>query len=202
MYVKEMSHWSDGITNDKYNARLKRAGAVFIRKNPRALFDKLGEIEAKISQRIATGNFKSQKGNDHFWMKHCYAIAVKSEQAGSIDLTKQQKTQTCSRCCITKYPGGTGSQDNHKKMFCSDGVMIKPEGIFSNGLFFYPVAFLSALCNMYYATIIQGIDGSPGNQIEHHAFAMMFVKYIKAGPDGADPVSPSITAKQSHVKST
>lgn len=46
---------------ETYNLRLeelcKAKGAVAMKKNPRALMDKLGQIEPKIAVRIATGNF-------------------------------------------------------------------------------------------------------------------------------------------------
>ena len=45
-----------------YNKRLEEKtrvkGVLFIRKNPRALMEKLGEIEPKISKRLLTKNFK------------------------------------------------------------------------------------------------------------------------------------------------
>ncbi|EGN98086.1 hypothetical protein SERLA73DRAFT_153273 [Serpula lacrymans var. lacrymans S7.3] len=74
---------------NEYNVQLEKMGANFIKKNPRALFDKLREIEAKVVQRITTENFKSAKGNEDFWQKHCHAIAVAKPKKGYTDLTKQ-----------------------------------------------------------------------------------------------------------------
>jgi hypothetical protein len=49
------------LTTKAYNLRLQSScsseGRSFVAKNPRALLDKLGEIEQMIAQRIATGNY-------------------------------------------------------------------------------------------------------------------------------------------------
>ncbi|EGN92912.1 hypothetical protein SERLA73DRAFT_156746 [Serpula lacrymans var. lacrymans S7.3] len=74
---------------NEYNVWLETMGATFIKKILCALFDKLGAIEAKVAQRIATGNFKSAKGNKDFWQKHCHAIAMAKPEQGGTDLTKQ-----------------------------------------------------------------------------------------------------------------
>jgi hypothetical protein len=49
------------VATETYNHRLEELcrakGVVAIKKNPRALMDKLGHIEPKIANRLATGNF-------------------------------------------------------------------------------------------------------------------------------------------------
>ncbi|EGO22399.1 hypothetical protein SERLADRAFT_451253 [Serpula lacrymans var. lacrymans S7.9] len=111
-----------------YNSRLeklpKSGGSPAVMKNPRALFDKLGEIETKIVERIKSNNFVSSSGNEKFWRTHCFIVQlVKGENT---DL-KSRKTQICSRCRTIKYPGSTGFSGNHKKLFCSDGVPVRKD---------------------------------------------------------------------------
>lgn len=98
---------SFGMTTQKwasaaklYNAQLEELGkkkhTVFIKKNPRALMEKLGEIEPKILDRVARNNYSctlhiflftiylylnpacslARRGNrsETFWRRHCYAV--------------------------------------------------------------------------------------------------------------------------------
>lgn len=46
------------IYNERLEQQTRVRGVPFIRKNPRALMEKLGEIEPKISKRLLTKNFK------------------------------------------------------------------------------------------------------------------------------------------------
>lgn len=46
------------IYNERLEQQARVRGILFIRKNPRALMEKLGEIEPKISKRLLTKNFK------------------------------------------------------------------------------------------------------------------------------------------------
>jgi hypothetical protein len=46
------------IYNERLEQQTRVRGILFIRKNPRALMEKLGEIEPKISKRLLTKNFK------------------------------------------------------------------------------------------------------------------------------------------------
>lgn len=49
------------VATEEYNARLevlnKKQGLSTVKKNPRALLDKLGEIETKVSARIFSKNY-------------------------------------------------------------------------------------------------------------------------------------------------
>ena len=54
------------------------------------------------------------------------------------------------------YPGGTGSPENHKRQYCSDGVKQRcdipwpqPGGIFEGGTNFYPIKLLENIRCMY-----------------------------------------------------
>ncbi|EGO25016.1 hypothetical protein SERLADRAFT_438621 [Serpula lacrymans var. lacrymans S7.9] len=171
-----------------YNSRLeklpKSGGSPAVMKNPRALFDKLGEIETKIVERIKSNNFVSSSGNEKFWRTHCFIVQlVKGENT---DL-KSRKTQICSCCRTIKYPGLTGFSGNHKKLFCSDGVPVRkdfpdelppwpqPQGIFVNGTHFHPRVFLSTIREIYEKVIIEGGNGAD-LEMEYQAFAAMLVK--------------------------
>ncbi|KAJ3966231.1 hypothetical protein EV361DRAFT_759713, partial [Lentinula raphanica] len=75
-----------------------------------------------------------------------------------------RKSATCARCRSLMYPGPSGSPENHKLGYCSDGVSQKakdipwpqPSGIFLNkGKTFAPVAFLKILRQVYDETIVQ-----------------------------------------------
>ncbi|KAF8054908.1 hypothetical protein FPV67DRAFT_1681291 [Lyophyllum atratum] len=134
---------------DAYNRRLQalceKRNIPFIKKNPRALLDKLGEIEPQIKRRIATGDYyNSKKTSDTFWTKHCAAVALikkepKKEPAAeppetiapgsgqsSVKPAKDaRKAQSCTRCKVIMYPGPTGAPENHKKAYCSDGAAQK-----------------------------------------------------------------------------
>lgn len=46
------------VYNERLEHQTRVQGVLFIRKNPRALMEKLGEIEPKISKRLLTKNFK------------------------------------------------------------------------------------------------------------------------------------------------
>lgn len=67
MDMREEKQWASFSMNapkwvaaaQEYNTRLEAqsSGASVIKKHPRALMDLLGEIEPKISARIATGDY-------------------------------------------------------------------------------------------------------------------------------------------------
>jgi hypothetical protein len=46
------------VYNERLEHQTRVQGILFVRKNPRALMEKLGEIEPKISKRLLTKNFK------------------------------------------------------------------------------------------------------------------------------------------------
>ncbi|TFY52964.1 hypothetical protein EVG20_g10326 [Dentipellis fragilis] len=111
---------------EEYNMRLLAKDPKAIPKNPRALFEKLGQVEPIILKRVATGNYASKKGSEMFWRRHCSAVSlIKPEPAPD---AKPRKPQTCSRCCMVKYPYEKGSPLNHKKHCCADGVKSTLQG--------------------------------------------------------------------------
>ncbi|KAK6992885.1 hypothetical protein R3P38DRAFT_3224861 [Favolaschia claudopus] len=54
-----------------------------IAKNPRALVTKLGNVEAKIVQRISDKDFTSKSGKTLFWTEHCFAVPFIKTETGS-----------------------------------------------------------------------------------------------------------------------
>ncbi|KAJ7094400.1 hypothetical protein C8R44DRAFT_835389 [Mycena epipterygia] len=101
MKMREELQWkASSMTSKKwaeavglYNARLS---ADVPAKTPRALIDKLGEVERSVLTRIGTNNFKSSNGKDQFWKRHCSAIIlVKTEvknEAAAREVPKNTKT--------------------------------------------------------------------------------------------------------------
>lgn len=90
------------IYNERLEQQTRARGVLFIKKNPRALMEKLGEIEPKISKRLLTKNFKCssfsflyicnmnnnknclkalRSNSEDFWKRHCMAVPalIKSE---------------------------------------------------------------------------------------------------------------------------
>ncbi|KAJ7867356.1 hypothetical protein B0H14DRAFT_3589835 [Mycena olivaceomarginata] len=55
---------------------------VFVASNPRALMDRLGDTEIKISQRLAVKNFTSQSGETKFWTEHCFVVPFIKTETG------------------------------------------------------------------------------------------------------------------------
>ncbi|KAF8575931.1 hypothetical protein K439DRAFT_1261669, partial [Ramaria rubella] len=92
------------------------------------------------------------RGDESFWRKHCAVVPLVkvSPETGK---AKTRKPQTCTRCHRLMYPGPTGSPENHKKEFCSDGGSVKfrdapwpqPPGIFIKGTSFDILAFLCTI---------------------------------------------------------
>ncbi|GBE81445.1 hypothetical protein SCP_0311740 [Sparassis crispa] len=202
------------IAASEYNTQLEafnrsRGQAhLTVRKTPRALMEKLGELEPKIIARIVTGHYTSRQLNtEDFWKKHCSAVPglVKSGKGG--DKTPR-KTHTCSRCKTIMWPGPEGAGNNHKKSYCSDGVMQKPKtlqrmingslqdvtehppdwpqprGIFTGGTHFNPAAFLAAVRDMYDCVVVKSGTGGD-HAMEYSAFAGLLSKRTVITDDGA-----------------
>ncbi|KAJ7601836.1 hypothetical protein DFH06DRAFT_1351920 [Mycena polygramma] len=197
----------------EYNTRLQTAagnsGPEVVKKHPRALMEKLGEIEPKIIQRIANNNFKSAKGGTVFWSKHCNAVSfVKlepgiegSSNGGSTSSNgKARKQQTCARCLTVKYPGPKDSAENHKKVYCSDGFRTKivgdsaapwplPAGIFTKGMEFYPFTFLEQVREVYARLVIDGVTREDLS-LEHDALMnLLGARFV------VDPLSGAVMFK-------
>ncbi|KAJ7138759.1 hypothetical protein C8R43DRAFT_1131921 [Mycena crocata] len=151
-YEMKSRNWVEATR--EYNTRLRQLpdGGQLISKNPRALLDQLGDIEQKIATRIINNDFTS-------------STSTSTDNA----VKPLRKPQTCTRCKTIKYPGPSGSPENHKKSFCSDGFRptLKgetvpawplPPGIFTNGTDFHPLVFLAGVRELYEALVIQRVN--------------------------------------------
>ena len=96
------------------------------------------------------------------------------------------------------YPGPTGSPENHRKGFCSDGVRQKvksadevlpiwpqPSGIFTNGSHFHPMKFLSFIWEVY-EKVLANEDGERGGaySMEEEAFTHLLTQRVQMLPCG------------------
>jgi len=108
---------------------------------------------------------------------------VKVELGGK----KPRKAQACSRCHTIMYPGPEGSPLNHRRGYCADGVKQtskledlppwpQPQGIFSDGRTFHPVAFLNTVKDL----VERAVMHQPGNLtiMEGEAFAALAQSHI------------------------
>ncbi|KAJ7501801.1 hypothetical protein B0H11DRAFT_1991191 [Mycena galericulata] len=66
--------WAEAV--GLYNTRLSATVPTAVPKSPRALMEKLDEIEHTILKRIAINDFQSQRGSKIFWTKHCLAVPL------------------------------------------------------------------------------------------------------------------------------
>jgi hypothetical protein len=90
------------------------------------------------------------------------------------------------------YPGPSGSSENHRKGVCSDGVnpslktieWPQPQGIFTNGTHFHPIAFLKTLREVYEAFVIHRAHGD-AVPMEHEAFARLLASRTVVGEGDA-----------------
>jgi hypothetical protein len=94
------------------------------------------------------------------------------------------------------YPGPTGSQENHKKGYCSDGVKPnmkgdtspdwpQPPGIFELGTKFNPAVFLATLRDLYDKIVAPGQTGIRDDlSMEYEAFGKLLQDRIITAADG------------------
>jgi len=90
------------------------------------------------------------------------------------------------------YPGPTGSSENHKRGYCSDGVRQRekagsidgplpewpqPLGIFTNGTHFHPLIFLSMIRQLY-DKIVEGALSEIEYSMEDEAFSRLLASRI------------------------
>jgi hypothetical protein len=90
------------------------------------------------------------------------------------------------------YPGPTGSSENHKRGYCSDGVRQRekpgsndgplpewpqPLGIFTNGTHFHPLTFLSMIRQLY-DKIVEGALSEIEYSMEDEAFSRLLASRI------------------------
>jgi len=184
-----------------YNKRLEALNMTrhhqTIAKMPKALMEMLGDVETKIANRILKNDFVSVRSNtDGFWRKHCAAVPlVKAQESLTTNNSgKPRKVATCSRCRMIMYPGPPGSQENHRKGYCSDGVRPsmkgdtppdwpQPQGIFELGTKFNPLNLLASLRDLYTQIVIQ--NGTGGDfAMEYQAFWRLLHNRLTVAADG------------------
>ncbi|OBZ68323.1 hypothetical protein A0H81_11830 [Grifola frondosa] len=193
---------------DEYNVELakcdKSKGRSTIGKTPRALMDKLSEIEPRVLGHVTSGNYAShESGDEAFWKKHCVLVPlVKPEDGGD----RKRKTHTCTRCKMVMYPGPERSAANHKKSYCADGVRQKPKvvertvndvvhkvveelpeypqpvGLFTHGTHFHPKIFLAYVLDLYTRLVARNGSGSE-KAMEDAAFTALLTKRLRVFPE-------------------
>ncbi|PIL36291.1 hypothetical protein GSI_01954 [Ganoderma sinense ZZ0214-1] len=188
-YVEAASVYN--IELEKQN-RLNAYISYAVRKTPRAIMDKLANVEDQVIKRLISNDFTFIRVNC-LWKRHCFAVRL------LVDKTNEQikrKPNTCNRCKSIMWPGGKGKSNNHKLTFCSDGIRMSPEftekrpdgttatrfealppwpqpsGIFVKGSVFMPHAFLHTARQFYLNMITLG-SGGGHNAMEYLAFAEM-----------------------------
>ncbi|KAJ7937612.1 hypothetical protein B0H13DRAFT_1588397 [Mycena leptocephala] len=199
-YDMSSKKWAEATK--EYNVRLRRlpGGSQFIQKNPRALLEKLVEIEPHIAARLSAGDFTSAAGTTKFWETHCHAVSFIKIEASDAEPTAgtaadPRKPQTCTRCKTIKYPGPKGAPENHKLNYCSDGfrpslkhdtppVWPLPAGIFTNGSDFHPRILLAHVRELYEALVVQSIKREEFS-MEEEAFYQLLESRTVVGADGA-----------------
>ena len=103
----------------------------------------------------------------------------------------QHKVAKCNRCHTVMYPGPTGSLDNHKRGYCSDGVKQskdgplwpQPQGIFERGRIFHPLNFLRMLHEIHDAIVVKGGNGGD-SAMEYEAFLRLVNDRMVKTTDG------------------
>ncbi|KAI0684783.1 hypothetical protein BC835DRAFT_1292151, partial [Cytidiella melzeri] len=196
-YVEAVQLYNDALAIANKN----RPDCPTLRKNPRAIMDKLGEVEAEVLDRIRRSDFVAKcSGTLTFWTRHCAAVNLVSTNTTE---KKRQTASVCSRCQTVMHPGKEGTPENHKRGLCSDGVPMhmahvkyggelklktpettppwpQPVGVFTklrNVHHFHPFPFLAVVRHMYEKVVIENDAGTL--TMEHEAFADMLLKRVE-----------------------
>ncbi|PIL33226.1 hypothetical protein GSI_04676 [Ganoderma sinense ZZ0214-1] len=168
-------------------------------KTPRALLDKLSEVEGKIFVCIRDSNYCSRSGGTAFWEHHCKAVYLGAKIQRMIDDTtfKMGKNHVCGRCKRIMYPEEKNHKGaNHSRKICSDGVrqtaekvhltingisrdfleqpppFPQPNDIFTNGDVFHPARFMEFLTRFYDRVVVN--QSTPGAlAMTDHTFAAL-----------------------------
>ncbi|KAI1783814.1 hypothetical protein LXA43DRAFT_902828 [Ganoderma leucocontextum] len=203
------THYNNAV-NDKNDSYLKNGYSekMMVLKVPRALLEKLREVEADILVREKQGNYRSRSGSEDFWKKHCKAVALTNKplQVGEVDgKLKTRKNHTCGRCKVLMYAGGSGS--NHRRGVCGDGVWSaprkftktvngvssnnhkedpppfpQPAKIFEDAKTFNPRTFIRKMEELYQRLVVQHAELG----MEELALATMFYERTVVIPPSAD----------------
>ncbi|PIL30527.1 hypothetical protein GSI_07227 [Ganoderma sinense ZZ0214-1] len=199
-----------------YNTSIKRLnvehGTALPLKTPRALLDKLSEVESNIFVRIRDTSYRSRSGSTNFWEHHCKAVYLGSKIQKMLDdaTFKMNKNHTCGRCKRIMYPGGKNHKDNHPRNVCSDGVRQsaekvhlvingisrdfveqpppypQPKDVFTDGNVFHPARFMELVRAFYDRVVVN--NSAPGALAMHdYAFGALLLDrtVIVPGLDGS-----------------
>ncbi|KAI0683176.1 hypothetical protein BC835DRAFT_1311202 [Cytidiella melzeri] len=196
-YVEVTQLYNDALAIANKN----RPDCPTSRKNPCAIMDKLGEVEAEVLDRIRCGDFVAKRsGTPTFWTRHCAAVNLVSTNTTE---KKRRTASVCSRCQMVMHPGKEGAPENHKRGLCLDGVPThmahvkyggelklktpettplwpQPVGVFTklkNVHHFHPFPFLAVVRHMYEKVVIKNDAGVL--TMEHEAFADMLLKRVE-----------------------
>ncbi|KAI1782147.1 hypothetical protein LXA43DRAFT_906615 [Ganoderma leucocontextum] len=211
----QMSPYDWVCAASTYNTGIRKLnlerGTTFPLKTPRALLDKLSDVEAKIFSRIRDKNYQSRSGQTYFWEHHCKAVYLGSKVQRMVDddTFKMGKNHICGRCKRIMYPEGKNHKDNHGRNVCSDGVrqssekvhfvindvshdlvehpppFPQPNGIFTDGNVFHPARFMEVVRRFYDRVVID--HSAPGAlAMNDYAFAALLYDrtVIVPGLDG------------------
>lgn len=113
----------------------------------------------------------------------------------------------CKRCLCVMY--GHTPEENHKPGYCADGAPRRPilnpvnnietpdrspikeipwpqpQGIFTNGKCFHPLAFLQTIRTLYHQLVEEKVE--PSNlDLELQAFAVLYARQMVPGANGAN----------------
>ncbi|PIL28809.1 hypothetical protein GSI_08853 [Ganoderma sinense ZZ0214-1] len=185
-----------------YNTAIKKLnyehGAALPLKTPRALLDKLSEVETLVFGRIRDNNYRSHSGGTSFWEHHCKVVYLGAKIQRMVDdgKFKMSKNHICGHCKRIMYPGGKNHKENHARKVCSDGVrqsaekvhlvingisrdfveqpppFPQPKDVFTNGNVFHPARFMELVRSLYDRIIVN--QSAPGSLAMHdYAFAML-----------------------------
>ncbi|KAI1781716.1 hypothetical protein LXA43DRAFT_907964 [Ganoderma leucocontextum] len=99
-------------------------------KTPRALMDKLFQLEPKLIAQIISDDYDARSGRSpRFWYPHCHVFPLEVGGKSGAELTaklingkKITVLHTCHRCKKVMYPGPANSPLNHPRGICNDQV--------------------------------------------------------------------------------
>ncbi|KAJ3474317.1 hypothetical protein NLI96_g12526 [Meripilus lineatus] len=185
--------------NDALEVKNTSLGLLTIRKNPRALMEKQGEVEKIILGRLAARNFASSSGNTSFWERHCHAV----DFGASIN-ENSLKPKTGKP---PKFHGESAPPPSNASAVAQVLPWPLPDGIFTKaakGSHFHPIAFLSHTRTLYRHLVTENTPFE-GLDLELQSLFLYFTRrlvnidgrWLVRIPDGVkiDPNGASLVIK-------
>ncbi|OBZ68322.1 hypothetical protein A0H81_11831 [Grifola frondosa] len=157
---------------DEYNvelAKCDKSKGVRPLAKPRALMDKLSEIEPRVLGHVASGNYAShESGDEAFWKKHCVLVPlVKPEDGGD-----RKKPKVVERTV----------NDVVHKVVEELPEYPQPVGLFTHGTHFHPKIFLAYVLDLYTRLVARNGSGSE-KAMEDAAFTALLTKRLRVFPE-------------------